>query len=94
MRAGLLALLQYGDGNLAEPLADLGRVFEQLPEPDCAREAGRSGVDDQHADVDALVLGIGRWRDVVARPKRRRELGRPGHLPLRARTRPVSFGTT
>ena len=69
------------------------RVLEQLAEPDRAREAGRPGADDQHADVDPLVVGIGRVGDELARRQRRREISWfDGHPLLRARTSSVSFG--
>ena len=54
---GCLALLEHRDRHVAEPLGDLGRLLEQLPEPDRAREPGGTGADDQHADVDPLVAG-------------------------------------
>jgi len=59
VRSGLLALLEHGDGNIAEPFPDLRRVLEQLAEPDRARQPGRAGADDTHPDLDPLVLGIG-----------------------------------
>ena len=77
VRAGLLALLQHRDRHLAEPLAQLGRVLQQLPEADRAREPGRTGADDQDADLDPLVFRVRRRRDVVARVERRRVVGGP-----------------
>src|SRR5262249_5716628 len=93
MRAGLLALLEHGDRHVAELLRQLRVLADELAEPDRACEAGRACARDEDADLDPLVLRIGRLRDVVARRERRREVGGPGHQPLRARTSSVSFGT-
>ena len=38
VRAGLLALLEHGDRNVAEPLAHVRMLLEQLSEADCAGE--------------------------------------------------------
>ena len=72
MRSGLLALLQHRDRHLTEPLAQLGRVLEQLAEPDRAREPRGARPDDQHADLDPIVFPVGHPGDVVARIERRR----------------------
>src|SRR3954447_8581494 len=93
VRAGLLALLEHGDGHVAEPFADRGCVLQQLPQADRAREPGRACADDHDAYLDALVLRVRRRRDVVPRVERRRIVGGP-HEPLRALTSSVSFGTT
>ncbi len=95
MRAGLLALLDDGDRHLAEPLGDLGMLLEQLAETDRAREPGRPGADDEHADLDPLVDGIGRLADELARAERRRVVGRARrhYASLRCCTSSVSFGT-
>ena len=64
MRAGLLALLDDRDRDVAEPLGGLGRLFEQLAEPDRAGKARRPRTDDQDSDLDPLVGGIAsvlRW---------------------------------
>src|SRR5205823_2093184 len=71
MRAGLFPLVEAGDGNLAEPFPDLGRVLEQLAETDRTREPSRARADDEDTDLDALVGRVARRRDVVRRPKRR-----------------------
>ena len=94
VRPRLLPLLEHRNGDFAEPFADLGCAFEQLAEADRAGESRRTGADDQHADLDPLVVRIHRRREVVARVKRRREVGRLRHDPLRAFTSSVSFGTT
>ena len=94
MRANLLALLQDGHGNLAEPFAELRSILQQLTEPNRTREPGRSGADDQDAYFDAFFRRIARRRDVVRRTKRRREIGGLRHEPFRALTSSVSFGTT
>ncbi len=77
VRAGLLALLDDRDRHVAEPLGGLGRLLEQLAEPDRAREAGRAAADDQHADLDPLVGRVGRRGDRLGRRERRRVVGRP-----------------
>ena len=94
MRADLLALLQHGHRNLAEPLADLRRILQQLAEPNRTREPRRAGADDQDADLDALVLRVARRDDIVRGSKRRRKVCWLGHGALRALTSSVSFGTT
>ena len=88
VRPRLLALLQHGDGNVAEPLRELRRAFEQLPEPDRAREPRRPGADDQDADLDLRLAGRG---DELVRVERRWVVGRP-QAARRARTSSVSFG--
>ena len=91
MRARLLALLQDGERHVAELLREVGMLLEQLAEADRAREPGRPGADDEHADLDALVGRIGRLGDELAGVERRREVGRARHL--RALMSSVSFGT-
>jgi hypothetical protein len=94
MRAGLLALLDERDRNVAEPFRDVGVLLEQLPEPDRAGEPRRAGADDQNADLDALVERIGGLGDELARRERRRVVRRArGQPPLRALRSSVSFGT-
>ncbi len=92
MRPRLLALLEHGDGHVAEPRGELGLLLEQLPEADGAGEPGGARADDQDSDLDLLVRRIGRQRDVVRRVEGRWILG-GFHDPLRARTSSVSFGT-
>src|SRR5256714_13322469 len=67
-------------------------LFEQLTEPDRAREPGRAGTDDEDTDLDPIFRRVGGLRDVVALRERRREGRRPAHVP-RARTGLASFGT-
>ena len=96
VRARALALLDHGDRHVAEPLGRLGRLLEQLAEPDRAGEPGRPGADDQDADLDPLVGRIGRRGDRLRRRERRRVVGRADAsvlIALRARTSSVSFGT-
>src|SRR6478672_6611700 len=92
MRTDLLPFLEDGDGHFAEALGDPRVLLEQLAEPDRAREPGRAGTDDEHADVDARVARIARLGDEVAPVERRRELGRACH-DVRCFTSSVSFGT-
>src|SRR3954468_5506716 len=92
MRAGLLALLEHRDRHLAEPLRQLRLLFDQLAQPNRTGKAGRAGTDDENADLDPLVLRIGRLGDVIARRERRRKVTRAAH-PLRWRTSSVSLGT-
>src|SRR4051794_21769003 len=92
MRAGLLALLDHGERNIAEPRSNVRMFLEQLPETNRARESRGAGADDQHAHLDPLVLRIGRLRDVLLIGGRRRKVRRPRH-DLRCRTSSVSFGT-
>ena len=72
MRAGLLALVDERDRDLAEPLRRRRILLEQLAEPDRAREAGRAAADDQDADLDALVGRVGRRSDDLGARERRR----------------------
>ena len=80
MRAGLLALLEHGHRNLAEALAHLGVLLEQLAEPDRAGEPSRAGAHDRDADLDALLERIGGRADGVGRPECRCEVAWPRHL--------------
>ncbi len=96
MRAGDAALLDHRDGDLPQRLHQRGIVLEQLEQADGARHPGLAAADDRHADLDALVLGVGRRADELRRRvDRRRELdGGYGHQPpLRAFTASVSLGT-
>ena len=77
VRPRRLALLQHGHGHVPEPLGHTRVLLQQLPEADRAREAGRAGPHDQHADVDALVGRVGRLGDRLRRRERRRVVGRP-----------------
>ena len=52
-------------GHLAELLHQLGLVGEQVEEPVRAGEARRPAADDRDADLDPLVLGVGRLDDQV-----------------------------
>ena len=79
MRARLLALLEHCDRHVAEPLAHVRVLLEQLAEPDRAREPARPRADDRDADLDPLVARIRRRADRVAGAERRREVDRPGH---------------
>ena len=76
VRARLLALLEHRDRHLAEPLAHVRVLLEQLAEPDRAREPARPGADDQDADLDPLVGRVGRRRRSPRRRERRRVVGR------------------
>src|SRR5262249_52791054 len=89
VRPGLLALLEHRHRYLAEPLRQLRRSLQQLPEPDRAGEPGRPGPDDQDAHLD---LGLAGRDDELVRVERRRVVGGP-HAALRALTSSVSFGT-
>ena len=94
VRPRLLPLLEHGNGDFAQPLADLRRLLEQPAESDRAGEPCRTGADDQHADLDALVVGIARRGDEVLRTERRRKICGLRHEPLRCLTSSVSLGTT
>ena len=73
---GLLALLEHGDGDVAELLLHRRVLLEELAEPDRAREAAGAAADDQDPDVDALVDRIGRRGDGVGGREGRRVVGR------------------
>ncbi len=72
MGAHLLALVQHGNRNLAQPLADLRRILQQLAEANCAGEPGRPRADDQDADLDPVIRRVARRGDVVRGAERRR----------------------
>jgi hypothetical protein len=57
VRARLTALLEHRDGDVAEPVGQLGRALEQLAEADRAGEPRRPCPDDQHADLDLGLAG-------------------------------------
>ena len=76
VRAGDFALLDHRDRDFAELLGQLRLVLEQLHDLVGAGEPGGPAADDRDADLDALVLGIGRRADHVGRVERRRELTR------------------
>ena len=79
MRARLLPLLEHGDGHLAEALPHVRVLLEQLAEPDRAGEPARTASDDQHADLDPLVRGIGGCADRVGCAERWQEVDRARH---------------
>ena len=57
MGAGDAALVEHRDRHLAQGLGG-GRVAgQELPKADGAGQAGGAAADEEHADVDALVLG-------------------------------------
>ena len=93
VRAGLLPLLDERDRDVAEPLRHLRLLLEQLTEPDRAGEAAGAAADDQDADLDPLVGGIGRRADRLRARERRRIIRRPHAHPRRSFTSCVSFGT-
>ena len=72
MRARLLALVDEGDRDLAEPFRRRRVLLEQLAEADRARETCRPASDDEDADLDALVGRVGRRRDHFGARERRR----------------------
>jgi hypothetical protein len=73
VRPARLALLDDGDGHLPERLGELRVLGEERHEAVRAREPGRPAADDDHADLDALVLRIGRRDDeLVGRAEPRR----------------------
>ena len=75
----MLPLLEHGDRHLAEALADLGVLLEELAEPDRAREPARPGADDQDAHVDPLLRRVARPDDRVDVAERWWEVDRPRH---------------
>ena len=94
MRARRLALLEHRERHLAESLGDVGVLLEQLAEPDRAGEPRGAGAHHEHTDLDALVDGVGRLGDEVARVEGRREVGGAGHYePACSRRRAISSGT-
>ena len=96
MRARLLALLEHRDRNVPEPLAHVGVLLEQLPEPDRARKAPWAAAHDQDPHVDALLGRVRRRADHLGGGKGRRVVGGTDALQerpyLRARRSSVSFG--
>ena len=95
MRAGHLALLDHGHRHLAELLGQLRVVLEQLQQPDGAGEPRLPAADDRDADLDPLVLGVGRRTDELGRRvDGRRVLAGSSHQPFFfAFTASVSLGT-
>ena len=87
VRPRLLPLLEHRDRDLAEALAHLRVLLEELAEPDRAREPAGAAADDEHADVDPRLGRVGGHADRVDRAVRRREVGRPSHRDGRARAR-------
>ena len=77
VRARALALLHERHRHLAERLHQRLVLGQQLREPDRARQATRATADDHDADLDPLVLGIGRLdHELLLRLDRRRKLDR------------------
>ena len=94
MRAGLLPLLEHGDGNVTQAFSDVGVLLEQLAEADRTREPSRPPADDDHADLDALLRRVAGSLDRVGCAERGWKVARPGHGDYpRARASSVSFGT-
>src|SRR5215212_6407138 len=107
MRAGALALLHQRHRDLAERLHQRLVLGQQLGKPDRAGQATRAAADDDHADLDALVLRVGRaLHELLVGVDGGRELGggrchqrslrgtraTPTQPPLFAFTASVSFG--
>ena len=67
VRPRRLPLLDERDRDLPEALGECRLLLEQLRQPDRAGEPGRAAADDHHADLDPLVLGIGRRPDELLR---------------------------
>jgi hypothetical protein len=55
VRTGLLALFEHRNRHVSKSLGQLGRLLDQLPEADGAREPGRPRADDEDADLDPLL---------------------------------------
>ncbi len=95
---GCLPLFEQCDRHVAETLANLGMLLEQLTDPDRAGQAARPAADDQDPDVDPLVGRVRRRGDRVGVAERGRVVGRadaalaPRHRYRRARRSSVSFG--
>ena len=85
MRPGLFPLLEHRHGDVAEAVANVRALLEQLPQPDRAREAAGATSDDQDPHVDPLVRRVGRRGDRLGVSERGRVVGRadaaraPGH---------------
>ena len=98
VRAGHPALVEHRDGHLAQPLGGGRVVGQELAEADGPGEAGRPAADEEHADVDALVLGRLRLGHELARSRAVDTLTgaapRPRMLPVcRFVTMPARPGT-
>ncbi len=97
VRPGALALLHERHRNLAERLHERLVLRQQLGQTDGAREARGAAAHDHHADLDALVLGVGgRSDELPGGVDGRRELdrrgGHPERQPFLALTASVSLG--
>jgi hypothetical protein len=83
VRAGALALLDERHRHLAQRLGERLVLGQQLGQPDRTGEARRPAADDHHADLDALLLGVGRLADeLLGGVHRRRKLDRRSHSRL------------
>jgi hypothetical protein len=76
MRPRLFPLLEHRHGDVAEAVANVRALLEQLPQPDRAREAAGAASDDQDPDVDPLVRRVGRRGDRLGVSERGRVVGR------------------
>ena len=92
VRAGLLPLLEERDRHLAEPLAHVRVLLQELAEPDSAREPAGAASDDEDADVDPLVGRVRRRAERLRARERRGVVGRADAAHRRARSSSVSFG--
>ena len=73
MAAGDAALLDHRHRDLAELFLKRRLVLEQLRQPDRAGETGGPAADDRDADLDPVLLRIGRRADeLLGRVDRRR----------------------
>ena len=79
VRPRLLPLLEDGNRDLAQALANLRVLLQELAEPDRAREPAGAAPDDQDADLDSLVAGIRRSGDRIRSAERGREVERARH---------------
>ncbi len=73
MRSGDFALLDHGHRDFAQLLGQLRLVLEQLHQLVRAGQAGGAAADDRDADLDPIVLGVGRRADHVGRVEGRWE---------------------
>ena len=95
MRPGLLALLEHRDRNVAEPLAHVRMLLEQLAEPDRAREpAGPAPTIATPTSIRSSRGSVGAPTASMAPNGGGKSIGLATSQPQpRARTSSVSFGT-
>ena len=76
MSAANRCFFDDGNGNLAEALARLRVIGEQLHQPVCAGQPGSTAANDRNTNLDPLTVAVERAFDELPLRVDRRRIGR------------------